>query len=152
MKNWLIDKGGGYVVVQFILFGLIYFLPNPQVAFPAVLRWAAVPLLVYGGVMIALGLLHLGRNLTAVPTPKTDSSLVVTGAYALVRHPIYSGIIIGAIGLGLWRLGLVTLFFALLLIPFFDIKSRREERLLSAMFAEYATYKKKVSKLIPFIY
>lgn len=99
--------------------------------------------------MIGLGLLHLGRNLTAVPTPKADSSLVQNGAYALVRHPIYSGIIFGAVGLGLWRMGITTMIFALLLVPFFDIKSRREERLLEAQFPEYASYKQTVSKFIP---
>ena len=74
------------------------------------------------------------------------------GAYAIVRHPIYSGLIIAAFGLGLWRHGWLTLVWALVLFAFFDVKSRLEERWLTEKFAEYPAYRTRVKKLIPWVY
>jgi protein-S-isoprenylcysteine O-methyltransferase Ste14 len=104
---------------------------------------------------IALGfaaLLSLGRNLTPLPHPKEGATLVETGAYSIVRHPIYSGLAFAAFGWGLgWR-SPVTLAFAAVLLVFFDIKSRREELWLVESFPQYAGYKNRVRKLIPFVY
>ena len=44
------------------------------------------------------------------------------------------------------------LLWAALLVVFFDIKSRREEAWLAARFPAYADYRRRVRKLIPFIY
>ena len=105
-----------------------------------------------GGLFILSGLLGLGSNLTAVPHPKEDAFMVVHGAYRFVRHPIYSGIILGAFGLGFLRGGWLGLLYALILFFFFDIKSRRVEAWLRARYADYADYQQRVHKLIPFVY
>jgi protein-S-isoprenylcysteine O-methyltransferase Ste14 len=95
----------------------------------------------------------LGReNLTALPYPRDESTLVVTGPYRLVRNPIYSGLIFGAFGYGLWVNSWLTLSYAALLFAFFDVKSRKEERWLAEKFSDYAEYQKRVKKLIPWIY
>jgi protein-S-isoprenylcysteine O-methyltransferase Ste14 len=94
----------------------------------------------------------LGHNLTPLPRPKDDATLVVTGAYRLVRHPIYSGLTAMAFGWGMWVHGWLTLGYALLLFAFFDLKSRREERWLMEKFPDYAAYQRRVRKLIPFVY
>jgi protein-S-isoprenylcysteine O-methyltransferase Ste14 len=52
----------------------------------------------------------------------------------------------------LWRHSWLTTAYALLLFIFFAIKSRREERLLEKKFPEYAAYRKRVRRLIPFVY
>ena len=78
--------------------------------------------------------------------------LVTIGPYALVRHPIYSGLILAAFGVGLVVHGWLTLAYALTLLLFFDIKSRREERWLSGKFSGYDAYRKRVRKLIPWLY
>jgi protein-S-isoprenylcysteine O-methyltransferase Ste14 len=57
-----------------------------------------------------------------------------------------------ALGWGLWLPGWLTIGYAILLFVFFDVKSRREERLLEAKFPEYAEYRKRVRKLVPFVY
>jgi protein-S-isoprenylcysteine O-methyltransferase Ste14 len=105
-----------------------------------------------GAALLLAGLLGLGRNLTAVPHPKADATLVQSGAYSIVRHPIYSGIILGAIGLGLFQASTLVVLYALILLLFFDIKSRREEQWLAAKFSDYAHYQQRVRKLIPFVY
>lgn len=156
---WQGPRGEGYVVIQFLLFALVAF--GPETA-PGLPRWATpwstaafwlglVMGLAGAGLLLA-GLVTLGQNLTAVPHPKDNATLVQTGAYALVRHPIYSGIILGAIGLALLQASTLVLLYALLLLLFFDIKSRREEQWLAAKFSRYPQYQQRVRKLIPFIY
>lgn len=156
---WVGPKGEGYVVIQFVLLGLIALAPASgplDVGWPPALviaaRVVAVGLLLYGMPIGAAGLLGLGRNLTAVPRPRPDGSLVQHGAYRLVRHPIYSGIIAASFALALLRQGEVTLIFALLLFVLFDVKSRREEQWLIEQYPAYVTYQQRVRKLIPFVY
>ncbi len=69
-----------------------------------------------------------------------------------MRHPIYSGLIIGAAGWALINVSVITLVYALGLFVFFDAKSRREERMLAAKFPAYAAYQQRVRKLMPFVY
>ena len=105
------------------------------------------------GVALALAGLHaLGRNLTPLPHPKEGATMVASGAYAIVRHPIYVGLVLAAFGWALaWR-SPITLALALALFAFFDIKSRREETWLVEAFPAYAEYRRRVRKLVPFVY
>jgi protein-S-isoprenylcysteine O-methyltransferase Ste14 len=57
-----------------------------------------------------------------------------------------------ALGWSVWLQSHVKLGFTLLLFILFDLKSRREERLLAQIFPEYDGYRKRVSRLVPFIY
>lgn len=156
---WKGARGEWYVVMQGLLFLLVAL--GPQEAF-GVTRWGSpfgsltflpgLALMALGGVLGLAGLLNLGRNLTPLPHPKDDAELVETGAYGFVRHPIYSGLIFAALGWALVVASPLTLIYALILLIFFDIKSRREEQWLSAKFLRYADYQRRVRKLIPFVY
>jgi protein-S-isoprenylcysteine O-methyltransferase Ste14 len=156
---WKGTRGEWYVVVQFCLFALVALGPRAWPGWPA---WVApftwlgwiVGLLVggLGGLLALAGVLGLGASLTAVPYPKDEATLVTTGPYRLVRHPIYSGLIFAALGWALLRNGWLTLVYALILFIFFDIKSRREEQWLRQKYHDYAAYQQRVRKLIPLIY
>ena len=159
MSNWAGKRGEGYVILQFVLFGVIFvapFLTQSWSDWPwpwNVAAWVLGIMLMGCGLLLTLaGVVSLGRNLTAVPYPKDDATLVESGAYRLVRHPIYSGIILGAFGWGLLHSSAITLLLALVLFLFFDIKSRREELWLADKFANYGDYQKRVRKLVPFVY
>ena len=153
------QKGEWYVAIQFLLFVVIFLAP---VALPELVTWPSpldslglglgVILLGLGGLIAMFGVLSLGRNLTAVPYPKDEANLVESGAYRYVRHPIYSGIIIGSLGWALSTNSLLTLFFSVVLFLFFDIKSRREEQWLVEKYENYPDYQRRVRKLIPLIY
>ena len=96
---------------------------------------------------------HLGTNWSQAVTIKQDHQLVTSGPYAFVRHPIYTGLLFAlfgtAVAIGKWRgLVAVVLVFAVLFY-----KLRLEEKLMRAQFGEtYATYSRRVSALIPFIF
>ena len=156
---WKNSRGEWYVIFQVFLFALIAFgpesldihlhLPDPGQAAALVIGLALGMI----GLALALaGLWWLGDNLSVLPHPKDDASLVQSGPYHIVRHPIYSGLVVGAIGWALIHVSVITLGYAALLFVFFDIKSRREERWLMKKFPDYAAYRTRVHKLIPFIY
>ncbi len=157
--NWLGSKGEGYVVIQFILFALVGFGPKQL---SGMAEWSAqmvsigevigVILAVLGMTLAVSGVMSLGGNLTAVPRPKQDANLVQKGAYRLVRHPIYSGIIFAAFGWAFLKAGTLIFLYSLILLIFFDIKSRQEEQWLKEKYPDYETYAERVKKLIPFIY
>ena len=112
-----------------------------------------------GAILVVAGLLftvwareHLGRNWSDIVTIKVDHELIVSGPYRIVRHPIYTGLLLAflgqAIARGEWR-GLIGV--ALGLWAFW-LKSRVEERLMREQFgAAYETYSQRVASLIPFV-
>ena len=156
---WKGERGEWYVVLQFILFAIIFAAPflTSQYSgwsdpWSTIGRVLGILFMALGGLLALAGLGSLGRNLAAVPHPKEDASLVEQGAYKIVRHPIYSGIILGAFGWALIMNSVVTILLAAILFLFFDVKSRREEKWLCLKFSNYAAYQQRVRKLLPFIY
>lgn len=156
---WKNTRGEGYVLTQFVLIALILFGPRSVAGLP---EWPAswtfatsvvgVLLIVAGGMLATAGTIKLGRNLTPFICPKAQSVLVERGAYRLVRHPIYSGLFFAACGWGLLVHSWLTLALALLLLLLFDRKAAREERWLLERFPGYADYRRRVRKLLPFVY
>jgi protein-S-isoprenylcysteine O-methyltransferase Ste14 len=156
---WKNSRGEWYVVVQLVLFILVAIGPvlaDVQIDLPDTARQVIVliggVLAVVGLVFAAAGILRLGRNLSPLPHPKDGAPLIQTGIYGILRHPMYGGAIIAAVGWALVNVSPLTLVFAILLFVLFDFKSRREERWLAQTFPEYGDYRRRVRKLIPFIY
>jgi len=120
----------------------------------ATLTWLllANALVVIGLGFSALARVWLGRNWSAEVTVKQGHELVRSGPYALVRHPIYTGLLLALTGtalmIGKWRalIGLVLLVVALLR------KLTIEERFMTEQFGEaYVHYRAEVPALIPFL-
>ena len=155
---WRGARGEWYVVAQMVLFVLIALAPlvPGQPEWPAGVALAARGLgllLGLAGLALALaGLLGLGRNLSPLPHPKDDAELVEGGVYGLARHPIYGGLIAGALGWALLTNSLLSLVLALGLWVLFEVKSRREESQLLARFPAYANYRQRVRKFFPWLY
>ena len=149
-------RGGGWVVAQLLLAGLALVAAwiGPRLPTPVrrVSRLVGAPVLGLGALTLLLGTAGLGRNLTPFPMPKSDATLVQDGAYGYVRHPIYSGIVLGVIGWALLGGRWAGLLAALAVGVFFDAKASREEGWLIARFPEYPAYRRRVRKLIPYVY
>ena len=94
----------------------------------------------------------LGRNWSAEVTFKQDHELIESGPYALARHPIYTGLIVMALGTAInygRTIGFAVLFAFCGAIWW---KARQEERIMSAHFPDaYAAYKLRVRAIIPFV-
>lgn len=140
-------RGGGYVVVQFLLLALIA-VQGGRAASSSWRVWAF--LLVLAGLFVMLSsFITLGRNLTALPEPVPHGTLVTRGVYGVVRHPIYSAILLLCLGLSVQRGSLSTLLLTLALTVLFHFKSEFEERALRRRFPEYAAYQARTKKFIP---
>jgi protein-S-isoprenylcysteine O-methyltransferase Ste14 len=95
---------------------------------------------------------HLGRNWSGVVTIKEDHELITGGPYAMVRHPIYTGLLLAFVGLALARGEWRGIFGVLIAAGAFWRKLKVEERWMLERFGDkYQTYSQRVSALIPFV-
>jgi len=92
------------------------------------------------------------RRLTPWPEPRVDARLVTRGPYRWVRHPMYAGVLLVMWALVLDRLTFVRLLVWLVLLADLLTKLEYEETLLARRFPEYAGYRKRTRRLIPFVY
>jgi len=104
---------------------------------------------------LALGLwalLVMGRHLRIMPEPAPDAPLLRRGPYRLIRHPMYSAVILAALGWLLcdWSWARLACWAALMLV--FACKAVREERLLGEKFSDYAAYRATTRRFIPWVW
>ena len=112
-----------------------------------------------GIVLFALGLgfavwarLHIGRNWGTPMTQKEEPELVTSGPYRLVRHPIYSGILVAGVGTAV-ALSWLWLAAVLLAGVYFIYAATVEERYLTEQFPDaYPAYKRSTRMLVPYIF
>jgi protein-S-isoprenylcysteine O-methyltransferase Ste14 len=114
---------------------------------------------VIGAALLVIGLgftvwarLSLGRNWSGYVTLKASHRLVRSGPYALVRHPIYTGLLCAMLGTTIaideWRAVLALIIATETLVR----KLQLEERWLAEEFgSEYATYRNGVKALVPWL-
>jgi protein-S-isoprenylcysteine O-methyltransferase Ste14 len=156
---WKGNRGEWYVAAQGVLLLLVAFGPRSLQGLPLWTGLIAKTALIIGIIFIPSGTIFviwgmraLGNSLTPLPYPKDTGVLVESGPYHVVRHPIYSGLILASFGVALLVHGWLTVCFALLLFILLDVKSRREEEWLIGKYQGYADYRKRVRKLLPFLY
>jgi protein-S-isoprenylcysteine O-methyltransferase Ste14 len=113
-------------------------------------RWVGVALTVAGLALAIWARHHLGEYWSDKVALKVDHRLIRSGPYAFLRHPIYSGVLLGvagsALAIGEWR-GLAVL--GVMTVNYW-VKGGREEIILSAKFGEaFAEYKRRAGFLVP---
>jgi len=112
-----------------------------------------------GFVLFALGLgfaiwarVHIGPNWGPPMTQKVEPELVTSGPYHLVRHPIYSGILVAGVGTAV-ALSWQWLIAAALAAIYFAYSAAVEERDMAERFPDtYPSYKHATRMLLPFIF
>jgi len=112
----------------------------------------------FGIVLFALGLGfaigargHIGRNWGSPMSQKEEPELVTSGPYRLVRHPIYSGILLAGVGTAV-ALSWMWLVAAMLAGVYFIYSATVEERYLTEQFPDtYPVYKHSTKMLVPLI-
>ena len=98
-----------------------------------------------------LGPCHIGRNWGAPMTQKDEPELVTSGPYRLVRHPIYSGVLVAGVGTAV-ALSWSWLTVVGLAGVYFVYSATVEERYLTEQFPDtYPVYKRSTKMLVPFI-
>jgi protein-S-isoprenylcysteine O-methyltransferase Ste14 len=111
----------------------------------AVVTWAGVALAIWARTI-------LGRNWSATVTVKQDHTLVRSGPYSAVRHPIYSGLLLASLGTALAIGELHSLLAVGIGLVGFRIKSKLEEQFMMEQFGrEYEEYRQHSWALLPFV-
>lgn len=159
-ESWQGQRGEYWVLAQALLvigFALLpiyrppgWVIPPP----PAIdaIKGIAGFLGLVGAVFFLKGLFDLGNSLTPLPYPRDDGVLVQSGVYALVRHPIYSGVIFAMVAIAVLFLSLPHGIGAIVCFLFFDAKANREESWLRQKYPDYVNYQGQVKKLVPWLY
>lgn len=148
-------RGGPWVAVQLVLMTALA-LASPWGSSPRqtpVFQGALLVILLLVSAVFGLGgIARLGRNRTMFPRPRPESTLVTSGVYRWVRHPLYLSVLAGSLAwVAFWNTPSGwTLWLAQAV--FLDAKARREERWLREHFPGYESYSRRVRRLIPGIY
>jgi len=116
------------------------------------LEIAAILVMLGGAALLVGGILSLGSAFTPFPRPVSGASLHDRGLYALVRHPIYGGVLLLELGWALWS-SPVALVALGCLAALFEGKRRREEAWLVQTYPGYAAYRGRVRRrFVPFLW
>ncbi len=150
-------RGEGWVAGQVLLMAAVFLSPLVGRSWTGGSGAAALAI---GGVLFMLGLLllvwaglRLGSALTPFPAPRTDQTVKTAGPYAHVRHPMYGGVILAALGWSIIFTTIVGLVLTGVLAVFLGLKARREEVWLGQRLDGYNDYRRRTPrKLIPFLY
>ena len=138
------------VGIQLMLF-IAYAIDASTLSFniPFWLKMAGLVLFGIGTAIILLAVLQLNKNLSPFPTPKSGGELIQHGLYKYIRHPIYTGILLGAGGYAFYSESVFRAVLTLALLALFTVKSTYEERKLMEKFDAYNQYKKNTGKFFP---
>lgn len=149
-----------YLVSSVLFFTIAWFgwIQLPIKPSPLVRAWmlSVGSVLYFPGMLFTLwGRLALGKNYFVSTGFGAqlfeDHQLITSGPYAVVRHPMYTGLIVAAIGALLIYFTWTTLYFALF-APLTMVRARREEQALEAEFGEqWQAYRKRVPGFIPYL-
>ena len=149
-------RGGGWVVLQFVLMAAIVvavvLAPSWPESAQRALSLVGAVLAVAGGTTAFAASRSLGPSLTPYPRPGEPASLVERGPYRLVRHPMYLGGVLFFAGLSLafspWALAGTIVLGAV-----WALKSSVEERFLVERYPGYEAYCRRTRfRLLPFVY
>ena len=114
------------------------------------MAWTGVGITLCGFLWAWWARLHLGRQWSASVTLKEGHSLIRSGPYRLTRHPIYSGLLLAALGSAVVQDTWAAVIGFVLVTLGLWVKSRQEERLMASAFGvEYAAYRAEVPALVP---
>jgi len=154
------DRGNRWVIAAFGLIGLLAaYLPayTDRIGLWIIdgdaIRWVGVALFAAGGALRIWPVFVLGHRFSGLVAIQPGHALVTRGAYSVIRHPSYLGLLINSLGWALaFRSWVGVLLTALILLPLLA-RIRAEERLLRTHFGdEYEAYCRRTSRLIPGLY
>ncbi len=119
---------------------------------PAALAWAMAAAVVAGLLFTWWARIHLGRLWSSGVTRKADHRVVDTGPYGIVRHPIYTGIILASVATAAMRGTALAWLGVCVMTAGWVIKARLEEEFLREQLGAetYGEYARRVPMLVPF--
>ena len=151
------SRGVGWVISQgalFAFFLVAVFLGDSIDGLPGLIYVQSFGLLVsvFGAFFSGWSLMAHGWNVSPFPKPVEGAVLVDSGPYRYVRHPMYTGIVVFILGVGLAYANPTVLTSSLTFLVFFVAKTGREEEMLVGTLDGYRKYRSAVPwRIIPYI-
>ena len=145
-----------YRLMQFAGVILLFWIPHrylPLWQLPPVGMWACFALAVAGFLFCWWARIHLGVYWSSDVGRKDNHRIIDTGPYAIVRHPIYTGIILAGFATAAAKGTAPSLLGAVVMTVSWYVKARLEERFLRQELgaAGYDAYAARTAMLIPFL-
>lgn len=135
---------------------LLVYLINPawmawsSLPLPAAVRWAGVVLSGLAGMLLVWMFRSLGKNITDTVVTRREHTLVTSGPYRWVRHPMYVALFFAVVGYSLAAANWLLLLLGLTVFGLLAIRSRQEEANLTARFGEgYRRYQATTGAFFP---
>jgi protein-S-isoprenylcysteine O-methyltransferase Ste14 len=135
------------VAIQFALLLALVFSPSLPALHPTMrVGWI---FFAAGLVIFVAALAALGKAFTPNPMPNAHSRLVAHGIYRWIRHPMYTAVLVCAMGWALALGGIWHYIVIATLWAFFWLKSNLEEHWFTAQHADYANYRMRTGRFFP---
>lgn len=139
-----------FVGIQFVFLAVMVLFPRDTAWIPSDLTRTIGAAFMAGGTVLGVwGALYLGRGLTPSPLPNGGTKLVIKGPYSLVRHPIYTAVMLLGVGITIRAGSWVVTFAFVALVVLFHVKSRWEEMHLADAFPGYERYLATTGRFLP---
>jgi protein-S-isoprenylcysteine O-methyltransferase Ste14 len=158
-----LKRAGGRAELRYrivlIVGGLLFAVPARRSSAPFRLwhvtwiqAWICVAVILLGFAFTWWGRARLGPLWSGTITTKADHRVIDTGPYRIVRHPIYTGILLAVFATAAAKGTVLGLVGALLITTGLWMKARLEERWLSEQLGPdaYESYRRRVPMLLPF--
>tara|TARA_Y100000991_G_C21729184_1_gene245603 strand:+ start:29 stop:502 length:474 start_codon:yes stop_codon:yes gene_type:complete len=95
-------------------------------------------------IVMLIAIINLGSNLSPFPRPKANGTLITSGIYRFIRHPMYYSLVLISFGVFITKLSLYYLCLTISLVLIIKFKILLEEQYLHNKFKNYLLYKDKV--------
>ena len=146
-------KGEWYLFSQILLILLHLIPPYPKIeniGFSINIFFIIIgsAISIQGLIIVIKAFIDLGDNLSPLPYPMNESSLIKNNSYKNNRHPLYKGILFISLGICIYSLSLIHLFLLVSLGYILKTKALKEEERLKIKFPEYKKYIEEVPAII----
>jgi protein-S-isoprenylcysteine O-methyltransferase Ste14 len=102
-----------------------------------------------GILLIISALFQLRKSIFPFPTPSKNASLITSGIFKYIRHPIYCGIVLLFLSIGVYYGSVYKILISFFIFGVLYLKSIHEEKLLLERFPEYLSYKNRTGRFFP---